>query len=252
MKYILTAFWAIVCIVVLFYGNTYWSKKTDVKAGTDTSIEVKTQIETYEDVTKYLNMARNWPESAKEDFQKTLKEKKTFKILFVGSTALGTNEKGWAQDAAAKIVEAYGSKKVEVSMLTYDVTSNDFVNGDKQEEIIAQKANLIVFEPLLLNDNSALIPIQDSLKNLSIVKEDVEKANPNTTFILQPSYPIHGAKTYPIQVDGLKKYASENSIAYLDHWSSWPENELLTDQNGPNEKGNEIWEKFVEDYFISK
>jgi hypothetical protein len=252
MKYILTAFWAIVCIIVLFYGHSYWSKKTEVKAGTDTSTEVKTQVETYEDETKYLNMAKNWPESSKLEFQKTLKDKKPFKILFVGSTALGTNEKGWAQDAAAKIVEAYGNEKIAVSLLTYDVTTKDFVNGDRQEEIIDQKANLIVFEPFLLNDNGALISIQNSLKNLSIITSDVEKANPNTTFILQPSYPIHGAKTYPIQVDGLKKYASENSIFFLDHWSSWPENELLTDQNGPNEKGNEIWETFVLDYFISK
>jgi hypothetical protein len=252
MKSIFTAFWAIVCIVVLFYGHSYWSKKTDVKANMDTSIEVKTQSETYEDVTQYLNMAKNWPESAKQKFQETLKEKKPFKILFVGSTALGTNDEGWAQDAAAKIGKAYGSEKVEVSMLTYDVTTKDFVDNGKQDELIAQKAHLIVFEPFLLNDNGALIPIQDSLKNLSTVLEDVKKANPKTTFILQPSYPINGAKTYPIQADGLKEYASENSIAYLDHWNSWPENELLTDQHGPNEKGNEIWEKFVEDYFISK
>lgn len=102
----------------------------------------------------------------------------------------------------------------------------------------------------------ALIPIQDSLLNLSILMKDVEKEDPKTTFILQPSYPIYGTKTYPIQVAELKNYASENSITILNHWSAWPEedlkNNILTDQNGPTEKGNEIWEKFIEDYLIRK
>jgi hypothetical protein len=256
MKYIFTAFWAIVCIVVLFYGHSYWSDRTEVKASAEPSIEEGPQIETYEDQAKYLNMAKYWPESSKIDFQKALKAKKPFKILFVGSTALGTSEKGWAKNAAAQIVNAYGSEKVEVSILTYDLTTKDFTDGQKQKEIIAENPNLIVMEPLLLNDNGALIPIQDSLLNLSILMKDVEKENPKTTFILQPSYPIYGTKTYPIQVAELKKYASENAITFLDHWSAWPEadlkNNVLTDQNGPTEKGIEIWEKFVEDYLIHK
>jgi hypothetical protein len=256
MKYFFTAFWAIVCIFVLIYGHSYWSDRTEVKVDAAPTTEEGTQIETYKDEAKYLKMAKNWPESTKIEFQKALREKKPFKILFVGSTALGTSEKGWAKNSAAKIINAYGSDKVEVSILTYDATTKDFTDGQKQKEIIAEKANLIVLEPLLLNDNGALIPIQDSLANLSILKKDVEKEDPKTTFILQPSYPIYGAKTYPIQVAQLKKYASENSIAYLDHWSAWPEvdlkNNVLSDQNGPTEKGNEIWEKFVEDYLIHK
>jgi hypothetical protein len=120
------------------------------------------------------------------------------------------------------------------------------------------KAGLIIFEPFLLNDNGKVV-IQDSLTNITKIMKDVKAKNPTTTFVLQPSYPLYGAKFYPLQMDGLKEYAKQNKIAYLDHWTSWPgtnntelKNYLLPDMSAPNKKGNNVWEQFILDYLIHK
>jgi predicted MPP superfamily phosphohydrolase len=250
MKYILTAAWAIICVIVLFVGQSYWNERTDVKAVTE---KTKPSSETKID---YFHLTKNWPSEARQQFLQAQRNQKPFHILFVGSMALGTNEQGWAKNASAKIIEAFGSDNIEVSILTYDETTTEFVEGNKQQEL---KADLILFEPFLLNDNDGQIGIQDSLANLSKVIQDVKQVNPKTTFILQPSYPLYGATFYPQQVKTLKNYAEEHKIAYLDHWTAWPNSSdlglkdyLLEGQSGPNEKGIEVWEKAVEDYFVSR
>jgi hypothetical protein len=96
----------------------------------------------------------------------------------------------------------------------------EFVENNKKQEVSTKKADLILFEPFLLNDNDGMVKIQDSLTHLSKIMKDVEKVNPDTTFLLQPSYPLYGATLYPKQVAELKKYAKENNITYLDHWKA--------------------------------
>ncbi|WP_222860480.1 hypothetical protein [Bacillus rubiinfantis] len=70
--------------------------------------------------------------------------------------------------------------------------------------------------------------------------------------MLQPSYPIYGAKFYPSQVAELKKFAKKEGLVYIDHWSAWPDtkdpklNEYLTeDQNAPSDKGIKVWSKYL-------
>lgn len=60
-----------------------------------------------------------------------------------------------------------------------------------------------------------------------------------------------------MQTAKLKQYATQNQIAYLDHWTAWPDtnnvqlkNDLLADQSAPNEKGNQIWSQYLIHYFI--
>ncbi|MGG5255140.1 SGNH/GDSL hydrolase family protein [Neobacillus sp. SM06] len=180
--------------------------------------------------------------------------KKPFTILFVGSGA----DRGSAQIIAAKLEETFGGKLVKTAIQTSDLTSTEFVAQKKSLEIASEQAQLILFEPFLLNDNGN-VETKTALANVSKIIEDVKAVNPDVTFILQPSYPLYAAKYYPLQVDALKKYASDNGITYLDHWKAWPDyqkaelkNYLLADQSGPNEKGNAIWAKFLEDYLISK
>jgi hypothetical protein len=268
VKNFLTAIWIVVCIAVLFIGHKYWNDKTEVKANSDksditytVSNEKKDKIKKsnvkVDKSTELLSLAKNWPETAKSQFQQSLQKKTPFKILFVGSNAIGKDGDGWAQDAAKKLINTYGSKQIKTDILIYDTTSTEFVEKNNQLEIAAANAGLIIFEPFLLNDNGK-VEIQNSLDNISRVMADVKETNPTSTFILQPSYPLYGAKYYPLQVEALKKYANDNKITYLDHWTAWPNSSdprlkdfLLEGQSGPNEKGIEVWEKAVEDYLVS-
>jgi hypothetical protein len=162
------------------------------------------------------------------------------------------------KDVIGHLNENFGTDHIAVSVHTYNVTSNEFIANNTQKEIAAEKAQLIVFEPFLLNDNNKGT-VANSLNNLTKIMGDVKAANPGTTFILQPSYPLYAAKYYPRQVAKLKQYAAQNQITYLDHWTSWPASTdkalndyLLPGGTGPNEKGIQIWSQYLINYLIHK
>ncbi|WML55195.1 SGNH/GDSL hydrolase family protein [Neobacillus sp. PS3-12] len=262
MKVFFTAVWAIICLVILFYGHSYWSDRTAVKAEIEkkaASPANKASKQTNEpNYDEFLAKAQNWPEAARQQFQQKLKQKKSFKILFVGSTALGNKDQGMLKDVIQQLNDSYGSDHLSIAVHTYDVTSSDFIAKNDQLEVAAEKAQLIVFEPFLLNDNNKG-NVRDSLNNLIKVIGDVTRTNPDTTFILQPSYPLFAAKYYPIQVAKLKQYAAQNQITYLDHWTSWPASTdktlndyLLPGGSGPNDKGNQVWSQYLINFLIHK
>jgi hypothetical protein len=182
-----------------------------------------------------------------------LESENSFSILFVGSTALQ-----WGNQVSQSLLESYGSARITTEFHTYDLTSNDFLAENKQLELAAKKAQLIVIEPFLLNDNGE-VPIDDTLDNITNIMEDIKAENPDTTFILQPSHPIYLPKLYSTQVLALKDYAVANHITYLDHWTAWPatdnieiNNFLNKGQNVPNEHGTQVWAQFLVDYFVNK
>lgn len=259
MKVIFTAIWTIICLAVLFYGHFYWNERTAVKVASEKQPAApviqepkKVNQPNYDEI---LVKAQNWPEPVRQQFQQALEQKQPFKILFIGSTALGSQDQGMLKDVIQQLTAAYGSN-LSVAVHTYDVTSNEFVTKNDQLEIAAEKAQLIVYEPFLLNDNNKG-SVEDTLNNLSKVIKDVKATNPNTTFILQPSYPLFNAKFYPMQVAKLKQYAEQNQITYLDHWTAWPDsknpdlnNYLLPDASGPSNKGIQVWSEYLINYFI--
>jgi hypothetical protein len=254
MKYFLTALWAFLCIGILAYSHITWNKQTSVQAGTTepSSKEVQKPADVNSN-NKYLELAANWPEPAKKQLKRSLKEGNPFKILFVGSTPLQ-----WGEEVTKGLTESFGNERVATAFHTYDLTTKDFVAENKQLELAAEKAQLVVIEPFLLNDN-ANITIDVTLANLTKIMAYIKVENPETTFILQPSYPIYLPKYYSVQVAELKKYASANQLTYLDHWSAWPatdnkeiEEYLNEKQDGPNEKGNHAWANYLVEYFVNK
>jgi hypothetical protein len=252
MKYFLTAIWTIVCISVLVFSHIHWTKQIGAKAvepaelaGTTVTKQESSEV----DYEKYLQLAANWPETAKDQLKLALKEEKQFKLLFVGSASME-----WEKSVTQSLLESFGSERMITVQHTYDRTSSDFVAENKQLELASEKAQLVVIEPFLLNDNGNL-KVDDTLANLTKVMEDVKGENPDTTFILQPSHPIYLPKYYSDQIEALKNYAVENNLTYLDHWAAWPatdnpeiKNYLNGDQ--PNEQGYAAWAQFLVEYFV--
>ncbi|MDM5329828.1 SGNH/GDSL hydrolase family protein [Neobacillus sp. CF12] len=254
MKYLLTALWTIICIGVLAYSHITWNKQTSVQAVVSEPTPTVEQDSNELNVDdKYLELAANWPESAKEQLKLSLKDSTPFNILFVGSSALQ-----WGEEVTTSLNESFGSDRITTEVHTYDLTSNDFIAENKQIELAAKKAQLIVIEPFLLNDNGEFT-IDESLANLTKIIEDIKVESPDSTFILQPSYPIYLPKYYATQVQALKDYAVANNLTYLDHWTAWPatdnseiKNYLIEGQNGPNEQGTQVWTQFLVEYFVKK
>ncbi|MDQ1000323.1 lysophospholipase L1-like esterase [Neobacillus niacini] len=250
MKYFLTAVWAIICIGILAYGHIHWNQQTAVKAVVEPDLNQETSETDYAD---YLALAANWPEEAKQQFKLALEEEKPYKILFVGSAAME-----WEKSVTQSLSENFGSDRVITAKHTYNLSSKDIVAENKQVELAAEQGQLVVIEPFLFNDNGKL-KIDVTLSNLTKIIEDIKAANPNSTLILQPSYPIYLPKYYSTQVEALKEYATANNMTYLDHWAAWPatdnpeiKNFLNEDQSAPNEQGYQVWGQFLTDYFVNK
>lgn len=268
MKAIFTSILAIICVVILILGNIHWGNKTEIKAENNTASASETppvNENTEEDIEQadpsqleeLLSLATNWPEESQVQLQEALEAKKPFKILFVGSDSLGEGENSWPSILEQRLTEAYGGI-FTFNTFIYDLNTKEFIEENKQEELAKEKADLILFEPLVLRDNGEVV-IETSLEYIGTIMDDVKSKKPTTTFILQPPHPIYNAGFYNVQVGALQDYAEGNGIPYLNHWEAWPETTsteiqeyLVTNPSGPNEKGHELWAEHLAKYFIAE
>ncbi|WP_286230082.1 SGNH/GDSL hydrolase family protein [Neobacillus mesonae] len=264
MKNFFTLLLGIICIAVLFVGHSYWKKQIAVSANNKPAIAEKQEktgsesAQQPDENNELLTYTSNWPDSAVERLKTTLAEKKPFKILFVGSPAIGSDSEGVFPVVKEKLMDAFGDSHVEVDIKTYKSTTAKFVGADKQEEIASSGADLIVFEPFILTNNG-LVLVDDTLKDFTTIMDDIQAKDPNASFILQPSYPLPGANIYPSQVEELKRFAEKHDITYMDHWTAWPDStdpqlkEYLTaDRDAPSEKGIKVWSDYIVNFLLNE
>lgn len=268
MKNFLTILLGIICVTVLIFGRSYWNQQIEeASAKNKNSLAEKpssaststTQNDNLDLPSKDLiAFTGNWPASAVDQFKHTLSENKPFKILFVGSPAIGSDTSGTYPVVKEKLIATFGKKNIDVSIHTFNTTSSQFIKNKGEESIADEGADLIIFEPFILLNNGFVV-MENTLKDITQVIEEIKAVQPAATFILQPSYPLYKAKIYPSQVTGLKKFAEKNKITYLDHWSAWPDPNadtmkeyLQPDQSAPSEKGNKAWSDFLINYLISE
>ncbi|GLB58992.1 SGNH/GDSL hydrolase family protein [Cytobacillus sp. NCCP-133] len=251
MRVVLTFLLAICCIAVIIAGSQHWNNRSfDLR---------QNQIKEYGQggTDPLLNYASNWPKESYQQFENLLQKKKPFKIQIAGSAAMGKGEDSWPEMVEEELIKTYG-KAVEVKINRYDLNSLEFIQQNKQKELIDSFANLILFEPFFLKNNGE-IAIEDTLLSLDTIINEVKQANPKTVFVLQPAHPLFNANYYPLQVEELKQYAEDNKIPFLNHWKAWPDQQdesliayLSEDNNEPSKKGHQIWAEFITNYFINK
>ncbi len=264
MEKFITALLGVAFVMVLIFGKSHWNQQLAASAKhTPTNQASTAQINQQNadgeaNEKELLKLTRNWPETAIASFKQTLDEKRAFKILFAGSPAIGSETAGTYPLVKQKLVETFGQDHIQVDINTYDSTSKQFLANHNQEEIAASKADLIVLEPFILLNNGKVV-MKDTLTQLTSIIEDIKASQPETTIILQPSYPLYKAKIYPSQVIELKQYAEKHQLPYLDHWTAWPDSNsvvlndyLLPDQSAPSDKGNQVWSNYLLQYFISE
>ncbi|GHH98674.1 SGNH/GDSL hydrolase family protein [Neobacillus kokaensis] len=274
MKKILTLLLGIAFLTVLYLGQQHWNEQRQAAAKGDKAVVNGTNADAGSEKTaataqseepaksvdaeKLLALTENWPKDAVERFKVTLEEKKPFKVLFVGSPAIGSESDGPFADVKARLVGAFGEEHMEVSVYTYESTTTQFLKDAKEDEIAKEAADLIVFEPFILTNNE-FGTTDKTLTDVTKILDAVKKAVPDTSFLIQPSYPLYKAKHYPRQVADLKEYAEEQQVAYLDHWTSWPDGNseeikayLTSDLSAPNSKGNKLWSDYLAGFLISE
>ncbi len=248
---------AIACAAVLWLGNQQWKEKVLVKSDPTSAATTRGTTEQLpdneQDLTAYTS---NWPEAAQTLFQRAVAEERSFKILLAGSKALGENDTGWAGQLATELKQTYG-EAVDVSVKSYDMTSLEFIQANKQAELAAEQADLVLLEPFILMNNGE-VDNDQAVEHYSMIIAAILAAKPDAVVLLQPANPLSNARFYPRQVEALKAYADTNGLDYLDHWQAWPETEaerlqLLADGDPsfPNEAGHKLWAAYLIDYFIA-
>ena len=253
MKIFLTSLLAVVFLVVLYLGQSHWNQQLQASAKNKPINQDSTSTidDTNAEDQDLLKLTSNWPESAVDQLKHSLQEDKPFTILFTGSPAIGSETDGSFPIIKEQLIKAFGEEHIHVELKTFDSTSTQLLYQKKQEEIAAVNADLIIFEPFILMNNGEVL-IKDTLKNTTKIIEGIQANKPETSFILQPAYPLYQAKIYPRQVAELKKYAQDHELPYLDHWSSWPDSNkaelrdyFQPDLSTPNEKGNQVWSQYI-------
>ncbi|WP_059173406.1 SGNH/GDSL hydrolase family protein [Bacillus sp. FJAT-27445] len=264
MKNFLVTLLAIACFAILIAGNVRWNSLGTEDESNNNVVAVKPPKNTAASkqpesaVWEFEKATINWPAESRESFRNAMEDKRPFKIVLAGSDALGKDPNGWAFLLKNELLSTFGEKNLEVTVIENNTSTRKALAADWQSELSSAAPDMVVLEPLLLNDNGEVF-IEESLTNITKIIEDVKAENPDTAFILQPGNPIFKPKYYLTQVETLKSFAEEKGWDYLNHWEEWPDpnsEEIKTyiDQRTslPTAAGHTLWGEYLIDYFTGK
>jgi len=273
----------IACVIFLIIGNLYWKEKTQITSNVessnaassedkdktaDKSAEVDEDEQSDEvaedelDIAAIMDKAANWPNDARNALKTTAEDGEKFLLAIVGSQSLG-GDGGWAMMLKDELEEEYPGI-IDVQLFEYEgATSQEFVDSEYIEEVVAATPDLVLLEPFPLNDNSGWISVEANQTNIETFVDALNEAraedDQDVIVMLQPAHPIYNATVYPQQISQLKEYADSEGFVYLDHWSVWPDHaseeilDYLGDgQSTPSEAGHEIWFEYLLEYFVKK
>ncbi len=261
---------ALLSIAVLLFGSIHWKNKTTITVSADSNITVETASESAEaaeqeqadasapvsgdQLESYL---ANWPEAAKEKFLAKAESGEPFTFVIAGSDAMQAENGGWPNKLKEKLLDTFGPERIEVKILETSHHSLDYIKTGEYKELVEAKPDLVLYEPLTLNDNGYVI-VEHSHENLEIVMARVKEANPDAVFVIQPPHPLYNATYYPRDVEALEEYVTEKGYPYVDHWSAWPDQDddalveyLNADGDAPSPTGHEVWGQYLVEYFIA-
>ncbi|MER2061258.1 MAG: hypothetical protein ABTA16_20790, partial [Niallia sp.] len=176
MKAAIISTLSIVLVVVLVIGNIHWNIRDEsplspIHSTNDAEVE---ESGPYFNLDYYKSYAALWPEHAQEVFEKKLTDKQAFRILLVGSDAIGDQDLGLItplKEALASIYDQY----VTIESIVYDGTTSDYVKDDAYEDLIDKKPDMVIFEPFLLHDNKEKFDTSKTLVNINTVIKATKK-----------------------------------------------------------------------------
>lgn len=255
MKKILIILFSILAMSLIFIGKMQYDNKI-AQAGKGVQ-----QDQTSDSTeSSLLALTENMSAELQSKVKTKLESKTPIKVLIVGSDAImngDANNLPWPLQVKNALEDNYGNDVFQIDVMNFEnITTNHLIEIKGHEQIAAKQADVLIIEPLLLNDDG-FVKIEHTLQNLKMIVDSVVEVNPETHVILQPPNPIFKPVAYSEQVKALEEYAIQNKIEYLNHWQEWPDTssdkikEVLKGTY-PNAKGQEIWASYFINYFIAK
>ncbi|MBY6037121.1 SGNH/GDSL hydrolase family protein [Fictibacillus nanhaiensis] len=262
MKRVLTMFVILACILSVVGGHFYYNNKLEEIAQ---AAKLELEMVQKEDTTMKVSSEesqkpsedhfKNAPKGIAELYKQKKDAGKALTFHLIGSTNTSMEDGTWAKLFATQMTDTYG-ENVNVFITSLGkMTSLELQNNQVYSDVIKKKADIVLIEPVLLNDNIG-IRMDDTLFVLGKMIAGIKAANPEAIILLQPSNPINSPNKYAVQIKELKKYAQEQNIPYLNHWDSWPsvESEDIKEYYNittllPNEKGYKVWADYMNNLF---
>lgn len=243
-----------VTLGVTVAGNMHFKGK--ISAATSS---VKTMIQQNGSDVKlqdasYTEYMRNLPEEVQTKIKQAIETKTTLQLVIAGDEAAT----GWPDILAKNLQDTYGSGVFQVTVRSYpQKTTKDWVAEQLFEEVANSKPDILLYEPSLLVD-AGVLGKQQSMNNIVLILDEIEKLIPGISIMVQPPNPLHQAQYYPSTVQLLKDSMKKKGITYVDHWESWPDpngDDILSYLEQPdgwaNAKGQQAWAQYLTDYFTA-
>ncbi|MGG0175243.1 hypothetical protein [Gottfriedia acidiceleris] len=245
----LNLFVVILAISVLIYGSYHYKGRVNrISAKTTETTDNIKEVEQKIKTSQYQLLSKNLPKK----IVTLLKEKKHVNLLIVQEDKQHNND--YSSLLKERLNDNYGDGIWSVSVLSYeDQTSKDLIEGDFAKQVNGKKADMILFEVPLMNDNG-VVRSEDSIANLQKV---IDKIGKTSVVVVQPNEPIYQSEFYPKEVAAFKKAIEKRDITYLDNWNAWPDyktqafTEYVGENKNLNEKGQELWGNYLSQYFIA-
>lgn len=244
-----SVFFIVIAIAVIIYGSYHYKGRINrisakTAETTDNIKEVEQKIKT----SQYELLSKKLPKK----IVTFLKEKKHVNLLIVQEDKQQSND--YSSLLTERLNDNYGDGVWSVSVISYeDQTSKDLVEGNFVKQVNGKKADMILFEVPLMNDNG-VVRSEDSIANLQKVIDNIGKTS---VVVVQPNEPIYQSNFYPKEVAAFKKAIEKKDVTYLDNWSAWPDymtqafTEYVGENKNLNEKGQELWGNYLSQYFIA-
>ncbi|PFE92795.1 EPSX protein [Bacillus thuringiensis] len=248
-------------VITVVYGQLHFREK--ITRATNEAIQQESEVihqeESISVSPNYETYTKNLPDVVKEKVKRAVNSKKLVHLVIVGDQASSTSQDAWPMRVAEQIKKTYGNGVWNITVREWqDESTADLLSNKRFEELVALKADVILFQPPLLTDNNRE-GNKESLANLDQFLKQVTESSKGTTVIIQPPNPIYNATHYPKAISELQLYAEQHQYIYWNHWQAWPDQNseailpYLQNEHGfPSTKGNELWAKYINHYFVGE
>ncbi|KHF39148.1 SGNH/GDSL hydrolase family protein [Halalkalibacter okhensis] len=184
------------------------------------------------------------------------------RVSYFGSKSLvyeADSSKSWTSLVTSELESELGEESITATVIEVgEERSIDVLYSDYVDDVIESAPDILVVEPLLLND-AGVIGIEDSLSNMKKVLATIKEELPDTSIIMTPANPLLDAGYYvkKTEVD-LVNFAKKEEYEYANHWKIWPspdnkkELQKYLNDRRPSEAGHEVWGEFVVGYLMGR
>lgn len=245
-------------IVLLIAGKMHWDEKIEYAGMTVNMKSEKAEIK--EEINRPINneeikkQLKNFSAAIGE---KMISSTEPLSIIIVGSESFQHNTDELDLVVKNGLDNNYWKNAFTVDQMVFkEETTASLVKDQLYEQVIKRKPDIVIMESFTLNDNG-LVVIDESHRNLSIIKSEIEKSLSDVSYILIPSNPIFEPGYYSIQINSLNTFAEKNNINYINHWETWPsvkEESIKNylDGSRPNSDGINVIGEAIVNYMIGK